>query len=1333
MDDSCRLFDALIARSGQLTAEQAAALQAHLGSCDACRELALAVKPLSNDAAFAVTGTAETMMSDSGQANVATGSQEVHLPEATGDRYRVTGEVGRGGIGRVLRALDTVLDRPVALKELFLTNDGTRRRFIREALITARLQHPSIVPIYDAGHFGDRSPFYAMKLVAGRPLDRSIAEATTLAQRLALLPSVLAVADAMACAHNERIIHRDLKPSNVLVGKYGETIVIDWGLAKDLAIDDRDALDAGAYRAAGLDRTVGGVVMGTPAYMAPEQATGEPVDERADVYALGAILYHVVSGAIAHEGNTLEEMVQRVVSGGVRPLAEREPDVPRDLAAIVTKAMAVNPAERYPNAQGLAEDLRRFLNGQLVASHTYGTPELLRRWVKRHRAAVTVALAALVVVCFVGIESITRIVRAREAADEAAAVATKERAIAEGEKNTATERLAAALVEQGRQELLEGNPARAAVYLSQAQTQTRDPGVGLRALLADAMRSLEAERLSLEGHSKDVRSGAFSPDGRLIVTGGGDSLVKVWDVSTGTVVTTVQGDSAPVSFSPDSARIVTVSWQTAQLWDARTGKRLATFDHPDSVRAVAFSPNGAMVVTTGKGGTARLWDANTAQLLRSLDGHRGDVYSAAFSPDGARVVTASKDRTAKVWNAKTGKLILTLKGHGHAVNSAVFSPDGSQIVTASEDHTARLWDARTGKLLASLEGHGDYVASAAYSADGTRVVTASDDYTAKLWDARTGKLLVTFRGHTGDIHSAVFSPDGSRVVTASEDHTAKLWDVQTGAPLASFESHRDAVAAASFSPDGTQIVTASADGTAKVWDAKPNQLRVSIDAGAGPIKSVKLTPDGARLATSVEHDHVVKLWDVRSGKLLASLDGHHGEISSMNFDAAGIRIVTVNVDHTAELWDSTTGKQLVAFDHADDVTTARLSPDGMRVVTTGVDNGGRIWNAETGELIARLDGTELPHRLPAPDHLYSAMFSKDGGRVVTTSEDGTGRIWRADSGKLVAQLDGHTDDVLWAVFSDDGERVVTVSGDQTAIVWDARTGKLLASLEGHTAHVHRAWFSRDGARVVTVSDDHTAKLWDARTGKLLVSFDGHLDELLYATFSPDPDGARVLTASSDRTVKLWDARTGKLLTSLHHTAPILDAVFSPDGAHLITTSRDGTIWIWDVHLEDRKPDAIGPIISARDPWTLSNDGLVLVPVPDAWRATPDQGSAAPPPRSEPGALALTSNDQAVAMIAALYGQLRDLFKEPGLLRDLFKVPDCDRLAASMSSFVDSNRAKFNALAAWVSTHKVDRSALAKAIAPTMTDYRSWGPTIAKCRQNGAFMAAMATAAANLPR
>jgi serine/threonine protein kinase len=315
------------------------------------------------------------------------GVEGAALPEVSPRRYRVDGEVGRGGIGRVLRARDVALERTVAIKELVAGDDGAHRRFVREAMVTARLQHPSIVPVYEAGRWPDRAPFYAMKLVAGKPLAQALDEAKTFEARVALVPTVLAVADAIAYAHGERIIHRDLKPGNVLVGAYGETVVIDWGLAKDLAAGGDDDREAGPYRAAGsLDGTVAGTVLGTPAYMAPEQAAGDAVDARADVYALGAMLYHVVAGAAPHTGASLDDAIARIVRGEVTPIATREPRVAPDLAAIITKAMSLAPRDRYPTARELAADLRTFTTGGLVGAHRYTIGQRVRRWLRRHRA-----------------------------------------------------------------------------------------------------------------------------------------------------------------------------------------------------------------------------------------------------------------------------------------------------------------------------------------------------------------------------------------------------------------------------------------------------------------------------------------------------------------------------------------------------------------------------------------------------------------------------------------------------------------------------------------------------------------------------------------------------------------------------------------------------------------------------------------------------------------------------------------------------------------------------------------------------------------------------------
>jgi len=504
-------------------------------------------------------------------------------------RYQLGAEVGRGGLGRVLKARDLVLERPVAVKELFSTDDGAQRRFVREALITARLQHPAIVPIYDAGRRDNRAPYYAMKLVSGRPLERAIVDAKTLATRLALVPTVLAVCDAVAFAHGQKIIHRDLKPANVLLGEFGETIVIDWGLAKDLAIDDRDAVEIGPYRDRPKDETVAGALMGTPAYMAPEQASGEVVDERADVYALGAMLYHVIAGIGPHEGTTLEQMLDGVISGAIKPIAEREPDVPRDLAAIVTKAMAVAPGNRYPSAKELAEDLRKFLAGQLVGAHRYSLGQRIRRWLARYRAVATVSTIALIVLIGFALFSVRRI--------------TSERDLAIAQANRA-------IITQARATLATDPTATLEVL---KQLDARGPGWDEARTLANGALAMPRLERALDGMT-DVNF-ELTPDEHHAVTFG---IHGFWFVDLTTYAT----------------RIVPV-----QLADEHAGREITMCD--DNRHGLAEAHDHELFSVDVIDATIRL--VKDAEAQGERERCRSSKVGSWITPDGQFVVTADAD------------------------------------------------------------------------------------------------------------------------------------------------------------------------------------------------------------------------------------------------------------------------------------------------------------------------------------------------------------------------------------------------------------------------------------------------------------------------------------------------------------------------------------------------------------------------------------------------------------------------------------------------------------------------------------------------------------------
>ncbi|MDB4953904.1 MAG: serine/threonine protein kinase [Myxococcales bacterium] len=363
------------------------------------------------------------------------------LPEVSTTLYRTDGEIARGGMGRIVAAEDRRLGRPVALKQLIDPSAEQVTRFQREALITARLQHPGIVPVYEAGRWPNGEPFFAMKLVLGLPLDKVIGEAHALEDRLALLPRLAAACDAIAYAHSKRIIHRDLKPGNVLIGEYGETVVIDWGLAKDL--DAEDSLEAGRVARPSSKKptseptsnsstlTVAGAVMGTPAYMAPEQARGEPVDQTADVFALGAMLYHLLAGVPPYAARTATDVIAAAALGKVVPLRERERRAPLELVAIVERAMAPLTPDRYSNAGGLADELRRFLTGQLVAAHRYTAMQRVGRFVRKHRAAVLISAIATVGFAVGGTVAVRNVVHARDLAEQEGKIANTRKVAAE--------------------------------------------------------------------------------------------------------------------------------------------------------------------------------------------------------------------------------------------------------------------------------------------------------------------------------------------------------------------------------------------------------------------------------------------------------------------------------------------------------------------------------------------------------------------------------------------------------------------------------------------------------------------------------------------------------------------------------------------------------------------------------------------------------------------------------------------------------------------------------------------------------------------------------------
>lgn len=1065
-------------------------------------------------------------------------------PEVSGDVigcYHLVELLGRGGFGAVwLAEQQEPVKRQVALKIINREGSGEDlvSRFMLERQALALMDHPNIAKVYDAGTTPSGRPFFVMELVRGAPITAFCDEhGLTIRQRLELF---INVCHAVQHAHQKGVIHRDLKPSNILVAEHdGQPVakIIDFGIAK--------AADKAGFPEMMVE-TVAGVFLGTPVYMSPEQAamTGD-IDTRSDIYALGVLLYELLTGSLPFDGRTLQaagfEGMRRMIQELEPPLPSRRlaslnqaevstvvehrssglrrltGEVRGDLDWIVMQCLEKDRDRRYESASSLAQDISHFLSQEPVSAAAPSAVYRVRKFLRRNRGVVA-ATAAMVLLLILGIV----------ASSWQAYRAT----IAESEVLAREKRIADFLLDSGLQLRVRGGDARKAMFafyhvMERAEPQSETWRRGLWHLGRAAHEIGE-----VFVHDRPVLA-AVSMDGtaRDIFTMTEGPVFAKWEVASRKPLpivkvaanqprkgppTTVAGEHV-TAFHEKTGRCATIGKiiSTVSLRQTDTGALIAALNHEPLLMAVVMT----------EGGHAETIEGAESVVTKKLEGrkvvgqvHRREaaVNRVEFSPDGSRVMTHVLSEPVRVWDAVSGRLI----GETMAIRTTSFqcSPAGGFFATLHGDATMRFWDMDTAK-----------------PAGGS--VSLPEEFGAML-----------------------FSPDGTKIGTIAKSGAAQLLDVQTRTLIGRPFEHTPYHKVIEFSPDSRILYLGTDRNTISAWNTDTLVMTGETSSQGGPIFSMHLIPKERAIMTA-GNDHTARLLpDPRP-------DGdpmfkHGKEVGTIEFSADGSGMVTSSEDGLLRVWTLRPSQGKVELrrkiKHAEFGTLlcAAISPDGNRLASGNAFGEVQIWNARTGREI----GEPIKHR----GLVRSLAFSPDGSLLLSGGFDGVAVLSHAETGVPVGVKVDHGVNIAAVGFSPDGKLFATAGGTSSKVggrsvrIWRVDSGEevLLKSHIHHEAIVWEVKFSPDGTRIVTGSSDGTARLWDAGTGSPVGKIMHHDSEVTDVDFGPSGDF--LLTACKDGRARLWDTLTCELAGQpVPHAEALSEAAFVPGGKVIVTADEEG--------------------------------------------------------------------------------------------------------------------------------------------------------------------------------